>query len=223
MNIIISKFLEIRKKLYCYFFADRIIASYPNVKAKDNRVNLYDYHPELFNHNRYNDSRWNLGDSLGFVVVSFMLEKRGLSLDTCVKKRKHLNCIGSNVFASFQHATIWGGGVHYFKNYSFLYRFPFSRFDFRAVRGPLSRKVILNYGHKCPEVYGDPAILMPLIFNPQCNKTHELLVIPQFISEVEFRKKHPDLYVISMNTNDYKSVITAIKSSKKALHRHLLK
>lgn len=33
--------------MYCYIFADRIIAKYPEIKAKDNRVNLFDYHPEL--------------------------------------------------------------------------------------------------------------------------------------------------------------------------------
>ena len=92
-----------------------------------------------------------------------------------------------------------------------------SKFDFRAVRGPLSRDVIIKLGHKCPEVYGDPAILMPFIYNPIRVIKHDLLVIPQFKTEIEFRDAHPDLFIVSMNTDDYKMVIDAIVSSKKII------
>jgi pyruvyltransferase len=186
---------------------------------------LLDYHPELSIGSKYTykDSRWNLGDSLGFVVVSYMLEKKGLSLDTWVRKRKHLGSIGSYVFTSFQHLTIWGGGALFHPKdfrtlfYKFLCRYPFSKYDFRAVRGPLTRNAVMECGHKCPEVYGDPAILMPYIYSPQYRVTRDILVIPQFYTEAEFRQKNPDLYMISMNTDDYKSVIDAIVSSKKVI------
>lgn len=209
--------------IYTYIIADKIVAHYPNIKAKDHRVNLFDYHPELEKLNRYNNSRWNLGDYLGFVVTSYMLEKKGLSLDTWVKKRKHFSCIGSNVFSSFQHSTIWGAGIlmlptlRPYRLISFLYRYPFSKFDFRAVRGPLTREVVIKYGHQCPEVYGDPAILMPFIYQPKVEIKHDLLVIPQYVTEEDFRQNHPELFVVSMNTNDYKSVIDAIASSKKVI------
>lgn len=210
--------------LRIYFFAEKIIAHYPNVKAKDHKVNLFDYHPELENLNRYNNLRWNLGDSLGFVIASYMLSLKGLSIDKWVSRRKHFNCVGSNVFSSFQHATVWGGGVLQNperKYFHILYRYPFSKLDFRAVRGPLTRDLVMKYGHKCPEVYGDPAILMPLIYQPQVGVEHELLVIPQYVTEVEFRQDHSDLFVVSMNTNDYKSVIDAIVSSKKVISSSL--
>ena len=226
MNFIIKKVKRIYYCISIYVFADRIIGVYPSIKAKNHKVNLLDYHPELSEGSKYtyNNSRWNLGDSLGFVVTSYMLEKKGLSLDTWVKKRKHFGCIGSYVFSSFQHMTIWGGGVLFdpilYKDRFYrlnLFRYPFSKYDFRAVRGPLTREQVLKYGHKCPEVYGDPAILMPYIYSPKCEVTHDLLVIPQFYTEAEFRKNHPNLFMVSMNTNDYKSVIDAIVSSKKVI------
>jgi pyruvyltransferase len=74
----------------------------------------------------------------------------------------------------------------------------------------------MKLGHKCPEVYGDPGILMPLIYQPDnVEKTHDYMVIPQYTSENEVRKYIPGDMIISMNTNDYKSVIDKIVSSKK--------
>ena len=206
--------------MYCYFFADRIIGRYPHIKAKDNRVNLFDYHTELTDIDRYNDSRYNLGDYLGFVIVEAMLEKKGLTLDSWIPERKHMYSVGSCLLNSYQNATVWGSGVPRggptgLRKY-LLYH-PLTKLDIRAVRGPLSRKVLLKYGHKCPEVYGDPAILMPLIYKPDCTKTDEILVIPQFVTEKRFREEHPDLRIVSMNTNDYKAVIDAIASSKKVI------
>lgn len=213
---------SIYHSLYCYFFADRIIGKYPQIKAKDNRVNLFDYHPELENRgDRYNGNRFNLGDFLGFVTVEYMLEKKGLTLDSWVPKRRHMNSVGSNIFSSYQSSTIWGSGVHNEPNSFMLYQSNlFRKLDIRAVRGPLSRKVLLQYGHKCPEVYGDPAILMPFIYNPQ--KINELsggglLVIPQFATERKFRANHPEIKVVSMNTNDYKMVVDAIVSCDKVI------
>ena len=226
MNIVKIVFHSVTWIYKVYFHADRIIGRYPNIIAKDHRVNKFDYHPEIAVGNTFNNSRWNLGDALGFIVTSYMLEKRGLSLDSWIKDRKHFASIGSNVFSSFQHLTFWGGGAlcqpsqHYDKKmrlFRFLLRNPFSKFDFRAVRGPLTRELVLKYGHKCPEVYGDPAILMPYIYTPHCKITHDFLAIPQFYTEAEFRQKHPDVFVMSMNTNDYKTIIDAIASSKKVV------
>lgn len=215
---------KILVEIYTYFFADRMIGKYYKIKAQNSRVNLFDYHPEFSKGlNRFNDSRYNLGDYLGFVVTSFMLEKKGLSLDTRVKKRKHFYCVGSNVFTGYQFATYWGSGLIREPQITkeFLYQFPLSKFDFRAVRGPLTRKWVMRYGHKCPEIYGDPAILMPLIYQPKHEVKHDLLVIPQFVTETDFRKEHPNLFMVSMNTDDYKLVIDAIVSSKKVVTNSL--
>lgn len=210
-------------ELYCYLFANSIIGKYRRIKAKDHRVNLFDFNPELEKINRYNNSRYNLGDYLGFVVVEFMLEKRGLSLDSWVSKRKHMNSIGSNIFSGYQRTTIWGSGVHHVLSdgpndgLRFLHRSLFRKLDVRAVRGPMTREILQKYGHKCPEVYGDPAILMPFIYQPKVTETNEILVIPQYKTENRFRTEHPELKMITMNTNDYKSVIDAIASSKKVI------
>ena len=180
------------RQLYCYFFANRINGKYTEVKAKDHRVNLFDFRPDLEGCDCYHHSRYNLGDYLGFVVAEFMLAKRGLSLDTWVPKKRHMNSVGATIFSSYQTTTIWGSGVHHAEGIFLksLHYFPFRRLDIRSVRGPLSREVLLSMGHKCPEVYGDPAVLMPLIYQPHVDKTNEVLVIVQIRSEVKFRAAH---------------------------------
>ena len=211
------------RQLYCYFFANRINGKYTEVKAKDHRVNLFDFRPDLEGCDCYHHSRYNLGDYLGFVVAEFMLAKRGLSLDTWVPKKRHMNSVGATIFSSYQTTTIWGSGVHHAEGIFLksLHYFPLRRLDIRSVRGPLSREVLLSMGHKCPEVYGDPAVLMPLIYQPHVDKTNEVLVIVQIRSEVKFRAAHPGLNMVSMNINDYKSVIDAIASSKKVISSSL--
>lgn len=217
---ILKKYLSL---FYGFLIADKINGLYIHMKAKDNRVNIFEYRPDIQNYSRYNDSRYNLGDFLGFVIASWMLEKRGLSLETWVKRRKHLKCVGSNLYGGFQNATVWGSGIVgklpglYWRLFVFLSTYPLTRLDIRAVRGPLTRDVLLKWGQKCPDVYGDPAILMPFIYQPTVKVIHDICVIPQFVTETIFREEHSGLFVVSMNTNDYKSVIDAIVSSKKVI------
>lgn len=42
--------------------------------------------------------------------------------------------------------------------------------DIRAVRGPETRKLLINVGFDCPGIYGVPAVIMPLIYNPDVKK-----------------------------------------------------
>lgn len=217
-----KKLKSVAHELNLYLKADRIVSVYPDIKAKNNRVNLFEYHPDRFGYYLYNGVGYNLGDALGAIIVEWMLAKRGLKIDQEVKGRKHLNCVGTNIFSSYQNATVWGAGgaMRELRNSTakVLNTYPFRRLDVRAVRGPMTRELLLKYGQKCPEVYGDPAILMPLIYQPETKKKiNEFLIIPQFMGEKEIREKYPVYPMESMNTNDYKRVVDAIVHSKKVI------
>ena len=201
-------------------FADDIILYFPNVKARDHCVNLHVSDMKQNGHIPANDtsrSPYNLGDYLGLVVTNWLLQEKGLSLDDYVEKKKHLLTIGSGAVKSYQNMTIWGSGVERELPQvirRFFQKSWFRKLDIRAVRGPLSREYMIKLGHKCPEVYGDPAILMPLIYSgAKGDKTYDISIIPQLVTEKGIREKYPDAHIISMNTNDYKFVIDQIVQS----------
>lgn len=196
--------------------ANKINARYKDIPANINKVNIFQYHPEKKGFNLYKNAPYNLGDSLGEVIVRFLLAQRGIDINATVCHTKHLYCVGTNIHGGWQSATIWGSGIYpaQTKAKALLQKIVRRKLDIRAVRGPLTKQELEKYGYKCPAVFGDPAILMPMIYNPAKEKKYDYLVIPQFIKEVEFRENHPNERMVSMNTNDYKYVIDEIVSSK---------
>lgn len=169
---------------------NRIILDYPSVKAQNNRVNLHYF---LAGNNEQ-----NLGDYLSSIVVQYMLTKKGIHLDSCIGEKRDLYAIGSILLMGYQSATIWGSGLPFCPSdlRSWFHRPFFRKLDIRAVRGPLTRKLLIQLGHDCPERYGDPAILMPLIYTPKNReKSIKRLVIPHFSEEsntlvdIDYEKK----------------------------------
>ncbi len=217
-------FLKSKVKLLKYFLkelrliykANSINARYLDIPAKKHQVNIFQYRPNRFGYDLYQNKPYNLGDSLGEVIVDYFLKQKGLDINAKVSSTRHLYCVGSNIHGAYQDATIWGSGIFPLETKMDLLLLKISRrkLDIRAVRGPLTKKVLDGYGFQCPEVYGDPAILMPLIYKPNVKKNKQRLVVLQFVDEREFRKNHPNERMLSMNTNDYKSVIDEIVSSE---------
>lgn len=168
--------------------ADNIILYFPNVKAKEHRVNLHVSDMKQKGDVDASDETrdaYNLGDYFGVIVVNWMLQRKGLSLDDYVENKKHLLTVGSGAVKSYQNMTVWGSGVERelpqrFRR--FFQRSWYRKLDIRAVRGPKSREYLMRLGHKVPEVYGDPAILMPLIYSDLTGGVMRGMIFPSSIS-----------------------------------------
>lgn len=201
-------------------FADNMILNNIGRNTIENRVNLHWWDSRI---EMGDETPFNLGDNLSEVIVSYMLSNKGLSLNTPIQGKKHLYAVGSIIPLGFQNATIWGSGfLHKLDFIRLFFNSPLiKKLDIRAVRGPKSREQLIRMGHKCPEVYGDPAMLLPMIYSPQAlridGQLNEYIIIPHFTKEEECREKYGDDIVVSMMTLDYKHVIDRMLSAKKVI------
>ena len=187
--------------LHLYRIRNKCILRDERFSIKNGKVNLHYW--------KFGRKSENLGDYLSSVVVDFMKEYYALD-DSYSCKTKHLYAIGSILQAGRQNATVWGSGfldplTHRLSKYMKYFR----KLDIRIVRGPNTRKHLLKLGYKCPEIYGDPAILMPLIYKGCCvDKTREYTVIKHYTDVT------PSEYSLNILTNDYKTFIDTILESK---------
>ena len=130
----------------------------------------------------------NFGDELSPYIVN-KITGQNVNLATSGKR---LYAVGSLLTyeAMRSHCVVWGSGTLHHDDLNRMVRlFPVSRSipkmikrlkenkkivaDVRAVRGPLTRKVIIKTGGMCPEVYGDPAIVMPRLYKPVVCKKYK--------------------------------------------------
>lgn len=192
---------------------------------EENKVNLFwtgTYKGKITEHE-------NLGDYLSTIVVGHMLNMRGLDMNAIAKKTSCLYAIGSIIGFGLQDATIWGSGLLRREN---AYRLVRSKLDIRAVRGPYTRKYLSDIIGKnnCPEVYGDPAVLMPAIYTSKKPKKYVCSIILHHSSK--FRNRFPDelklkgIHYIEIMTTDYRHFIDEIVQSEiiisSALHGIIL-
>ena len=84
-----------------------------------------------------------------------------------------------------------------------------------AVRGPLTRQQILNIGGKCPETFGDPAILLPFYFNPPKQPTHSVGMVLHH-SQEDWKNlkriKECGIFPISIHCNGEKAIESFISN-----------
>lgn len=122
----------------------------------------------------------NWGDDINYHLLKKLTHKNVIPYDqSSLANRKHKTChmcIGSTItFNHVDETIVWGAGV--IDPSKPLKHKPIKVL---AVRGPLSRKYLLDHGVECPEIYGDPALLMPQVYMPKSEKKFKLGIIPHY-------------------------------------------
>jgi pyruvyltransferase len=159
----------------------------------------------------------NWGDALNPVLAELLSGKKAVHLDGLHHDR--FLVIGSILDGANERSEVWGSG--------------FIREDGRtighpktvhAVRGPLSRALLLKQDVVCPEVYGDPALLLPLFFNPDVPKRYSVGIIPHYVdkqSEWLERYRHdPQVLIIDIES-DIQDFVRSLKSCRAILSSSL--
>ncbi len=144
----------------------------------------------------------NFGDDICFPILERLTGCKVIALEqTQLRRLPHLVCIGSVVdFMPDKQVILWGGGTIMGKKEQPL---PMSLRKVCAVRGPLTRDWLLGHGVDCPAIYGDPALLLPLVYKPKVNRRYKVGFVPHYadysLPHVEaFRQAHPEVCFIRL-------------------------
>lgn len=119
----------------------------------------------------YSKSNCNWGDDLNRYLVEFISGKRVVHARCQLRPQTYYLCIGSILqWYSSKNAVVWGTGL-------IEPALVPSCKEIRAVRGPLTRLELIKQGHECPEIYGDPALLLPRFYYPIVEKKYKIGLI----------------------------------------------
>ena len=124
---------------------------------------------KLYYWNKNFNGKYNVGD----IFSKYIVEKlSGKKVIYCSKDDPDKLCaIGSIISSKTLQSggTFWGSGalvesINFFN----------SNLNITAVRGPLTRNMLINTGYKCPDIYGDPALILPEFYTLPPNKTKKI-------------------------------------------------
>ena len=129
-------------------------------------------------------------------------------------KHKAYISIGSIISRVQNNSIVWGTGSFGTEQSSQISK----KAAYHAVRGPLTRCLVMNEGIECPKVYGDPALLVPFIYNPEVDVTHDIGVVIRW-SEKAWREVpvQSGVKLIDLGRDDIEGVLRDIKSCKKII------
>lgn len=120
----------------------------------------------------------NYGDLLGKYLVEKISDK--LVAFAWPKKWSVLDyfkpvyvTIGSVLTHVNHKCIVWGSGI-------ISREYPVKKAMFLAVRGPQTRKFLLEAGYEVPDKYGDPALLLPRYFAPKVEKKYKYGIVPHY-------------------------------------------
>lgn len=132
------------------------------------------------------------------------------------ENRRHFLAIGSILGQATTKSHVWGSGIIE-KNQDVAPAI------FYAVRGPVTRRRLTELQIPCPEIYGDPALLLPDFYTPPVEKSYELGWIPHYTDQkyIEERELPEGHVMIDVNTINVEETTKAILSCRKVISSSL--
>lgn len=160
----------------------------------------------------------NFGDT----CVPYLLKKFEVPFVFCHHTiHKKMTMIGSVIQGSSKPNTaVWGPGIMHAKDGAN------KEANYIAVRGPRTLQRLVDLGIDCSKtVMGDPAILLPRVYQPKVEKKYKLGIIPHMVDGHVIRyirdnkEKFPNTIVIDPNTkvSQIEKFIDNVNSCEKIL------
>lgn len=191
--------------------------------------NLEKFEENTFILSTHNSMYNNLGDSISDIFFNKLSNKKFKNVNFAYKNTSYLT-IGSILIKCKSNNIVYGSGFisendnlgspdnSEWKYENKVYEIPKK---ILSVRGPKTRNKLLKMGIDCPENYGDPLIILPLIYNNEnININCKIGLIPHFqdINNEKFKWLNNDIKkqkiktkIIDIKTKDYQKFINEIK------------
>ncbi|UAB84828.1 polysaccharide pyruvyl transferase family protein [Zunongwangia sp. SCSIO 43204] len=142
---------------------------------------------------RFMRDNYNWGDDINFILGEKLSGKKVIPYQySIIKNHTNYLFIGSIIqWYCNSKSIIWGSGL-----IDDVKSLPKPK-KVLAVRGPLTRNALIKCGIDCPEVYGDPAMLLPLIYNPKREILYKIGIILHYSERENFEFVVPKGYTKS--------------------------
>lgn len=137
--------------------------------------------------------------NFGDVLNPYVVEKLSGLPPRYVPKGDGILAIGSVIKFAKAGTQVWGTGTPRMTDTLA------PDADYRAVRGPLTRQLVLESGGQVPELYGDAAMLLPLI-RPPVAKQYRLGFIRHYTHADEAIEVGPDVRQIDLARIGYDDI-----------------
>lgn len=169
--------------------------------------------PNLLRYRKLYKPVYNVGDQISPIIVSLL---SGMDVRYVYPRIKgKLVAVGSVLSVAKDRDMIWGSGLKYPEQAESVSAR--KGLQICAVRGPLTRDALQNYGIECPEVYGDPALLLSTLYPHERTSQYQVGVFPHLV-HVDHLANHnrftdSEIKVITPDTH-WQSVVHDLCSCK---------
>lgn len=161
-------------------------------------------------------AKLNFGDWIGPQMVQAYSGRQPIQSNRPGTSARMLCSVGSILgWINRHNVDVWGSGLmRPLTSKEIDVRKRLKGIKIHAVRGKLTRRELQeSLGWEVPEVYGDPALLLPDIIIPREAKHHEVVVVPHYVHLPKINHDAVSGRVIDVR-NDVKSVVEQLAGAK---------
>ena len=159
----------------------------------------------------WGDQPKNFGDVLTGELLDFLGVKY---THTNIHSEAEYFCIGSIARLAPFGSKVYGSGIiRQGENLNPLA-------DWKFVRGPLTRQRVIECGGECPEIYCDPALLLPM-FCDESEKKYEVGLIPHYEHMLSLGSRRDQYKIIDVVNDNPLEVAREITKCKKVISSSL--
>ena len=173
----------------------------------------------------------NFGDYYNKILIETIVKKKVHIVDINIYKDLKLKYlyhgyeiisgIGSIIHYADENTVIWGSGSIWYNSVPQV-----KPKEVLSIRGKLTRKNLTRKGYKCPEIYGDPGLLIKKYTGSSGlnDKRYELGIIPHYSEKnlpvINELRKNPDIKIIDIEdeNNLIQDIMNCGKIASSSLH-----